>query len=108
MGFINNNQCKEFIMFIENNLNLSTYQPTFGYGKGIRELVKSIYPYCALTGKRYASGALRITTDHIHPHHYKGADDDANYIFITKEANSAKKCTGLKKIISKHPEYFSN
>lgn len=95
-------------MLLDNSINSSTYKPVFGYGRKTRELIKEIYPYCALTGKRYGSGPLRITTDHIRPHHYGGLNVDSNYLFITRETNSMKKCTSLKRIIMKYPEYFTN
>lgn len=96
-------------MIISNNTsNNSKSSVSFGYGKGIRELVKEAYPYCALTGKEYGGGPLRITTDHILPHHYGGATRDFNYLFINKETNVAKGCKSLKKVIAKHPEYINN
>ena len=81
---------------------------SFGYGKGTRDLILEAYPYCALTGKHYGAGQLKITTDHMLPHHYNKASKDSNYLFITKEMNIEKKCTGLRKIIYKHPEYINN
>jgi len=96
-------------MLLQNNSNLSSQsQIHFGYGKGTRELVKSIYPYCALTGQKYGKGPLNITTDHILPHHHGGASRDFNYLFITARENSAKKCTSLQKIVSRNPEYIKN
>ena len=96
-------------MFVPtNNLNNSPSSISFGYGKGIRELVKEDYPYCALTGKKYGCGKLRITTDHILSDHYGGASRDFNYMFVTMETNIYKGCKKLRKVISKNPEYIDN
>lgn len=95
-------------MLNTNLSNNSANSVSFGYGKGTRELIKQVYPYCALTGKKYGGGPLAITTDHILSHHYNKMSKDSNYLFINQETNIEKKCTGLRKIIYKNPGYINN
>lgn len=87
----------------------SQCQTSFGgAGRATRNMIEQIYPYCALTGKKYGMGELRITTDHIRPRCNGGANKDSNFLFVTKEINAKKGSECLRKVISTCPEYVDN
>lgn len=87
----------------------SQCQKSFGgAGSATRNMIKEIYPYCALTGTKYGHRNLRVTTDHILPRCNGGGNNDSNFLFVTRKINGDKGCESLRKVISNCPEYVNN